>query len=138
MIKICVLTLLLLQAVPLRADTETEITTALDYYAEVWNEGDVEAIRGYYAPDFVLISRDGPISLQDRFEDIKTVMQDGQDRGELETSQVTVRELGEKHAVAYAYSRLKFKDGSELNTWFTTVYEKTPFCWKAILTQDKK
>lgn len=138
MMKICLVTLLLLSTGPLSADTRTEITTALDYYAEVWNEGDVEAIRGYYAPDFVLISRDGPVALKERFEDIKSVMQDGKDRGELETSRITVKELGDKHAMAYAFSRLKFKDGSELNTWFTTVYEKTPFGWKAILTQDKK
>jgi len=122
----------------LLADTKTEIETALEYFAEMWNEGDAEALRGYYSPDFVLITGDGPITLQERFEDIKTVMRDGQDRGLLETSEITVRELGAGHAMAYAFSSLTFKDGSSLSNWFTTVYEKTPFGWKAILTQDRK
>jgi ketosteroid isomerase-like protein len=136
--KIVILVSLLLLAGAVNADTKTEITTALDYYSEVWNEGDLEAIRGYYHPEFVLITRNGPIPLKERLEDLQAVMQEGQDRGELETSQVIVEELGEKYAMAYGYSSLKFKDGSALNTWFTTVYEKTPFGWKAMLTQDKK
>ena len=134
--KTVLLTLLLLLAGPLNADTKTEITTALDYFAEVWNEGDLEAIRGYYHPDFVLITDNGAIPLQQRLDDINSVTREGQDRGVLETSQITVRQLGEKYAMAYGYSTLKFKDGSAFNTWFSTVYEKTPFGWKAILTQD--
>jgi len=134
--KTVLLTLLLLLAGPLNADTKTEITTALDYFAEVWNEGDLEAIRGYYHPDFVLITDNGAIPLQQRLDDIKSVTREGQDRGVLETSQVTVKQLGEKHAMAYGYSTLKFKDGSAFNTWFSTVYEKTPFGWKAILTRN--
>lgn len=130
--------ILLLLSGPLLADTKSEIETALEYFAEMWNEGDAEALRGYYSPDFVLITGDGPVTLQERFEDIKTVMRDGQDRGVLETSQITVRELGAGHAVAYAHSSLTFRDGSSLGGWFTTVYEKTPFGWKAILTQDRK
>ncbi len=136
--KILLLVALLLLACAASADPKTEITAALDYYSEVWNEGDLEAIRGYYAPDFVLISRDGPISLQERFKDLKALMQEGQDRGVLEISQVTVKELGDKYAMAYGYTSLTFKDGSALSTWFTTVYEETPFGWKAMLTQDKK
>jgi ketosteroid isomerase-like protein len=136
MMKFMLLSLLLLLAGPLRADTESEIATALDYFSEVWNAGDLEAIRGYYHPDFVLINQDGATPLQQRLDDIKSVTSDGEDRGVMETSQVTVRELGEKYAVAYAYSVLTFKDGSAINKWFTTVYEKTPFGWKAILTQN--
>lgn len=136
MLKISTLSLLLLMSGPLVADTETEIKTALNYFSQVWNEGDLEAIRGYYHSDFVLITKDGVISLRQRLDDLETITRDGRDRGELETTRVTVKELGEKHAVAYGYSSLKFKDGSAFERWFTTVYEKTPFGWKAILTQD--
>lgn len=136
MMKTTVLSLLLLVSGPLFADTETEIKTALDYFSQVWNEGDLEAIRGYYHPDFVVITDNGPIPLKQRLDDLETVTRDGQDRGEMETTRVTVKELGEKHAVAYGYSSLKFKDGSAFNNWFTAVYEKTPFGWKAILSQD--
>jgi hypothetical protein len=134
--KMILLMLLLILAGPLSADTETEITTALDYFSEVWNEGDLEAIRGYYHQEFVLIGENGAVPLKQRLDDLESVTANGQDRGVLEVSQVTVRTLGEKHAMAYAYSALRFKDGSVIDTWFTTVYEKTPFGWKAILTQD--
>jgi hypothetical protein len=127
---------LLLIAGPLSADTKTEITTALDYFSEIWNEGDLEAIRGYYHPDFVLITQNGVITLQQRLADMDSVTQEGQDRGVLSYSDVTVKELEEKHAVAYGHSSLKFKDGSGIETWFTTVYVKTPFGWKAMLTRN--
>lgn len=134
--KIILMMLLLVLAGPLIADTETEITAALDYFSEVWNEGDVEAIRGYFHPDFVLVSQNGTVPLKQRMEDIKSITEAGQDRGVLEVSQVTVKALGEKHAMVYAFSVLKFKDGSAFERWFTTIYEKTPFGWKAVLTQE--
>jgi len=127
---------LLLASGPLSADTKMDITTALDYFSEVWNEGDLEAIRGYYHPDFVLITQNGVTTLQQRLADIDSVAQEGQDRGVLRYSDITVKELEGKHAVAYGHSSLKFKDGSGFETWFTTVYVKTPFGWKALLTRN--
>jgi len=127
---------LLLLAGPLYADTKAEITSALDYFAEVWNEGDLESVRSYYHTDFVLVTDHGIIPLRQRLADFESVTQEGKDHGELSTSQVTVKELGEKHAMAYGHSILKFKDGSSFETWFSTVYVKTPFGWKAILTSE--
>lgn len=134
--KTILLTILLILSGPLLADTETEIATALDYFSEVWNEGDLEAIRGYYHPDFVVVGKNGVVPLKQRLDDMKSVTENGQDRGLMEVSQVTVRALGEKHAMAIGFSVLRFKDGSTIDRWFTTVYEKTPFGWKALLTQN--
>ena len=36
--------------------------------------------------------------------------------------------------VAYGRFQLQFKDGTKLDGWFSTVYVKTPFGWKALLT----
>jgi len=127
---------LLLVVSPLRADTKTEILSALDYFGEVWSEGDLEAIRSYYHPDFVLIGSSGVIALPQRLADFESVTQEGKDHGELSHSQVTVKELEEKHALAYGRASLKFKDGSSIESWFTTVYVKTPFGWKAIVTSN--
>ena len=121
---------------PATADAESEITMALDYFAEVWNEGDIDTIRGYYHSDFQLITNDGTIALAQRIKDLEAIAQAGEDRGELRHSQVRVRALEERHALAYGQRSLKFKDGSALDTWFTTVYVKTPFGWKAILTHN--
>ena len=38
--------------------------------------------------------------------------------------------------MAYGRVALKFRDGSVLESWFTTVYVKTPFGWKALLTRN--
>lgn len=135
MIRILFLTLLLF-AVPAKADTKTEIVTALDYFSEVWNAGDLEAIRGYYHPDFVLVADDGVSNLAQRMDDLESIAQAGEDRGVLERSQIEVKVLDDAHAVAYGKLSLQFKDGSGFNTWFTTVYKKTPFGWKAILTHN--
>jgi ketosteroid isomerase-like protein len=134
--KICLITLLLLFVGPLSADTKGDITAAMDYFAEIWNEGDMEAIRGYYHSDFMLMTLTGPINLQQRLDDLAAIAEEGKDRGELELSQLTIRELDEKFAMAYGFRKLSFKDGSALDGWFTTIFEKTPFGWKALLTQD--
>ena len=126
----------LLMASPVIADTETEITTALDYFAEIWNEGDLNAIKGYYHPDFVLVTDAGSIAQGQRIDDLEAIAQAGEDRGVLEYSHIQVKALEDKHAMAWGELQLKFKDGSAINAWFTTVYVKTPFGWKAILTHN--
>jgi ketosteroid isomerase-like protein len=116
------------------ADTSAEIKSALDYYAEAWNEGDLELIRSYYHPDFVLVTPSGTRTLAERLGEIETVVKPGEDRGVLSHTEVTIREIEQKHAMAYGRFRLQFKDGTKLDGWFSTVYVKTPFGWKALLT----
>jgi hypothetical protein len=118
------------------ADTREEITTALDYYAELWNEADFEALRGYYDPAFVQITTRGVETLAQRFDDIGALTRSSGELGELSYDGVKVEELGERHAMAYGQLRLQFKDGSSIETWFSTVYAKTPFGWKAILAHQ--
>ena len=134
--KLLILLCCLLFTGPALADARNDITTAIDYYAEMWNEGDVEALRGYYHPSFVLITADGVIPLAQRIADLNTLAAPGQDRGELRYSNVEVTPLADGHALAYGQMRLQFKDGSSLASWFSTVYTKTPFGWKAILTHQ--
>jgi hypothetical protein len=105
------------------ADTEAEIKAALDY-------------RGYYHSDFVLVTPQGPVSLAQRNADIESITRSGEDRGELSYSGVKVRPLGDDHALAWGELRLAFKDGSSIDSWFSTVYVKTPFGWKAVLTHQ--
>jgi len=118
------------------ADTEGEITAALDYYAEMWNERDFEALRGYYDPDFVLVTSAGMVSLQQRLDDIKALGGSGKDAGEMSYAGVAVRALGDNHALAYGEVLLKFRDGSSIDNPFSTVYVRTPFGWKAVLTHQ--
>jgi hypothetical protein len=123
-------------ALPLQADTEDDIRTALEYYAQVWNDGEVDELSGYYDPSFVLVSDEGSIPLGQQIDDLRSVGAAGGDRGELKVSRVTVRSLGDSHAMAYGLMELSFDDGSAIGNWFTTIYKKTPFGWKAILTRN--
>jgi hypothetical protein len=118
------------------ADTDTEIRAALDFYAEMWNQDDVDALGGYYDPGFVLITDQGRIALGKRLDDLKAIGKDGGDRGTLSISDVDVAELGPKSAIAHGRIRLVFDDGSEIASWFVTAYRKTPFGWKAVLTRQ--
>jgi ketosteroid isomerase-like protein len=128
--------LFLLFATPLAADTESDIRSALDYYAEVWNEDDIAAIEGYYHPDFVLVTAEGVIDRARQLDGIRNLVGESGDRGRMDYSNVTVEELGDRHALAYGRVALRFKDDSVLESWFTTVYVKTPFGWKALLTRN--
>ena len=135
-VRFMILLCFLLLACSLPADTGTDISTALDYYAEVWNEGDLETIRAYYDADFVLVSNRGVESLAQRIGDIEILFHGGGDRGELSYSGVSVVPLADNLAMAYGKARLAFKDGSSIESWFSTVYRKTPFGWKALLTHQ--
>lgn len=136
LVRFSILLVCLHLASPLAADTREEITTALDYYAELWNEADFEALRGYYDPAFVQITTRGVETLAQRFDDIGALARSGGDLGELSHTGVKVEELGDGHAMAYGQLSLQFKDGSSIETWFSTVYAKTPFGWKAILAHQ--
>jgi len=135
-VRLPILIFCLLLSGPSLADTRDEITTALDYYAEMWNDGEFEALRGYYNPEFVLVTARGVEPLAQRFEDMNALLGAGEDRGELSYGNVKVTALADRHALAYGQMRLQFKDGSSIDSWFSTVYAKTPFGWKAILTHQ--
>ena len=131
-----VLLLALAVSLPLHADTETEIRTALDFFAQVWNEDDIEAMQGYYHSGFVRVTQQGRTDRAQHLKNIRTLIDDGGDRGRLGYSDVIVQELGTEHAIASGHMALTFEDGSAIDTWFSTVYVKTPFGWKAILTHN--
>jgi ketosteroid isomerase-like protein len=119
-----------------RADTRDEITAVLDYYAEIWNEGDLDALRGYYHEHFRLITANGVVTAEQRLADLATVAEGGSDRGQLRHADVEILALGDKHALAYGRLSLRFKDGSAIETWFSTTFVNTPFGWKALVTHN--
>ena len=72
LIRIVIAFAFFLMTSPVIADTEAEITAALDYFAEIWNEGDLDAIEGYYHPDFVLVTDAGSIAQGQLHKQVKT------------------------------------------------------------------
>jgi ketosteroid isomerase-like protein len=123
---------LVLFASSVQADTDSEIRAALKYLAEVWNEGDLGVFKSYYHSDFVVVSQEGPIALDQWLGDLEDIAEAGKDRGKLSHADIQVKSLGDDRALAWGRRSLSFKDGSGFDSWFTTVYVKTPFGWKAI------
>jgi ketosteroid isomerase-like protein len=128
--------LLLFLAGPVNADTKVEVLAVLDYYADMWNQGEVDALLGYYHQDFINVTDKGIVQRDQLIDDIGDIAQSGEKRSKLDFSELEVRTLGDDNAVAYGISRLKFDDGSSISNWFSTIYVKTPFGWKAVLTRN--
>jgi hypothetical protein len=133
---ISTITVLCLWCPALPADTQSDILAALDYYSEMWNDGDFDALASYYHKDFVLVTDDGPIASRERVSDLKRIAEGDGDAGRMTIDSVIVKELGEANALAFGQISLAFEDGSALSAWFTTIYLKTPFGWKAMLTRN--
>lgn len=133
----CVMFILLfLSPLSVSADSKTEISVAFEYLEQVWNEGDLEAIRGHYSSDFVFYSDSEELNLKQRIEDLAVIMEEGKDRGSLEFSNIQIRPLGDEHALAWGRTRLSFKDGTEFRSRFSSIYKKTPFGWKVVFTHN--
>ena len=96
--------LLLFLAGPVIADTKDEVLAMLNYYADMWNQGDVDALLGYYHQDFVNITDKGIVQRSQLIDDIGAITQSGEKRSKLDFSELEVRSLGEGNAVAYGIS----------------------------------
>jgi len=125
-----------LSAVSLAADPETEIRQMMEYFEDEWNEGELDSIKGHYHKDFVLVTSKVVLTKEQRVVDLEMLMDSDGDHGELEFSGVQVELLGDKHALVYGQSSLEFKDGTKLGSMFSSVYVKTPFGWKALMTHE--
>lgn len=130
------LSFLLFSGISGASEVQTEIKQMLNFFAEEWNEGDLESIRGRFHRDFILVTSDGIRNRQQRLDELGDVIAIGKDRGVLSFSEIEVKPLKEDYAVAYGRSRLKFKDGTELGSMFSSIYVNTPFGWKVILTHE--
>ena len=118
------------------SDPEIEIKQMLNFLADEWTEGDMDSIRGHIHRDFVLITSDGVRTREQRLNELEIVMAPGKDHGELSYSNIQVKPLTDDYVLAYGRSQLKFKDGTELSSVFSSVYVNTPFGWRVILTHN--
>ena len=135
-LKACFALCASLVSASLAADAESEIRSALDVTASLWSEGQVDTIADYYHKDFVLVSQDGVVSRQQHLDELRDIVSAGEDQGALNHSNIRVTPLDEDHALAYGRRTLVFADGSNMSNWFTTVYLRTPFGWKAVHQQN--
>lgn len=117
-------------------DASDEIKQLLNFVADEWNAGDLDSIRGQFHRDFVLVSSDNTRTRKERFDELEIIMAPDQDHGELSYSDIHVKSLSDDYVLVYGMSGLKFKDGTDLNSMFSSVYLKTPFGWKVVFTHE--
>ena len=116
--------------------TEVEIKSMLDFIAEEWSEGDLDSLRGIFHRDFVQVTDDGVRNREQRFSELEIIMTTGNDHGELSYTDIEVTPLTDDKVLVYGRSSLKFKDGTELGSMFSSIYINTPFGWKAVFTHQ--
>ena len=117
-------------------ETDVEIRQMLNYLAEEWNAGDLNSVRGRIHRDFVLFTPQGSRTREQRINELEDIMAPDQDHGELSYSDINVKPIDKDHALVYGKSRLKFEDGTEIDSDFSSIYLNTPFGWKLIFTHE--
>ena len=120
------------------SDIQIEIQQLLEYFADEWNLGELDSLRAHLHRDFVLISTEGDVTQNkdQRLKDLELIMAPDSDQGVLSFSGIHAEMLGEEHVLVFGRSNLKFKDGTEMGGMFSSVYVKSPFGWKVILSHD--
>lgn len=114
--------------------TEQEIRTLLDQSAASWNRGDLEGHLADNADSISFMTRKGPIVGKARTADAlrRSFFKDGKPLQQLRFEQVTVRPLGEGHALVVGRFVLEGGDLPEHSGWFSTVWERQAAGWRVI------
>ena len=103
--------------------TEREIRTMLDQSAVAWNRGDLDGHLADNADSISFMTRSGPIVGRTRTADALR-------RSFFE--QVTIRRLGEGHALVVGRFILDGGGQPEHSGWFSTIWERQAAGWRVI------
>ena len=115
---------------------QLDVTKALVAQAAAWNRGDLDGYVSFYkdAPDTIAVLS-GPVhGLQSIRNGYSLNFPRPETMGTLDESEVSVRELGERFALAtgkYHLTRSK-KGGGDTDGTFTDILEKTPAGWRIV------
>jgi ketosteroid isomerase-like protein len=114
--------------------TEREIQTLLDESAESWNRGDLDGHLADNADSISFMTRSGPIVGKARTAEIlrKSFFKDGKPMQQLRFEQVTIRRLGQGHALVVGRFILDGGGQPEHSGWFSTIWERQAAGWRVI------
>jgi ketosteroid isomerase-like protein len=115
-------------------NTETEIQALLDESAESWNRGDLDGHLADNADSISFMTRNGPVVGKARTADIlrRHFFKDGKPIQQLRFEQVTIRRLGQGHALVVGRFVLNGGGQPEQSGWFSTVWERQAAGWRVI------
>ncbi len=114
--------------------TEQAIQALLDQSAASWNRGDLDGHLADNADSISFMTRNGPIVGKSKTADAlrRGFFKDGKPIQQLRFQQVTIRRLGEGHALVVGRFILDGGGQPEQSGWFSTVWERQAAGWRVI------
>ncbi len=115
-------------------NTETEIQSLLDESAASWNRGDLDGHLADNADSISFMTRKGPVVGKHRTAEIlrNAFFKDGKPVQQLRFEQVTIRRLGNGHALVIGHFILDGGGQPEQSGWFSTIWERQAAGWRVI------
>jgi ketosteroid isomerase-like protein len=106
----------------------------LEASAVAWNRGDLDGHLADNADSITFMTRNGPLVGKDKTAGAlrKSFFRDGRPIQSLRFEQVTVRPLGEAHALVVGRFVLSGGGEAERSGWFSTIWEHRPEGWRVI------
>ena len=113
---------------------EPEIRALLEESAAAWNRGDLDGHLADNADSIMFMTGRGPIIGKDKTAEAlrRSFFRDGKPVQALRFEQVTVRPLGDRHALVVGRFILSGGGEPERAGWFSTVWERRAEGWQAI------
>ncbi|HEX6105787.1 MAG TPA: nuclear transport factor 2 family protein [Gemmatimonadales bacterium] len=113
---------------------EPEIRALLEESAAAWNRGDLDGHLADNADSIMFMTGRGPIIGKDKTAEAlrRSFFRDGKPVQALRFEQVTVRPLGDRHALVVGRFILSGGGEPERAGWFSTVWERRAEGWRAI------
>jgi ketosteroid isomerase-like protein len=114
--------------------TERQIQSMLDQSAESWNRGDLDGHLADNADSISFMTRNGPIIGKTRTADAlrRSFFKAGKPVQQLRFEQVTIRRLGNGHALVVGRFVLEGGGQEEHTGWFSTIWERQAVGWRVI------
>ncbi len=114
--------------------TRSEIQSLLDQSASAWNRGDLDGHLADNADSIEFMTRKGPIVGKAKTADAlrRSFFKDGKPIQQLRFEQVTIRPLGDEHALVVGRFILDGGGEPEHSGWFSTIWERQAAGWRVI------
>jgi ketosteroid isomerase-like protein len=115
-------------------DASTAVPAALKLSADAWNNADLAGHVRPYADSATFMGSNGPIQGRDRVGEslARSFWRDGKPRQQLSFDRITVRPLGDAHALTTGHFLLSGGGEADRSGWFSLTWEKSAAGWQIV------
>ena len=115
-------------------DASTAIPRALSASAEAWNKANLAGHIRPYADTATFMGGNGPIQGRERVGEslARSFWRDGKPKQRLSFDQITVRPLGDRHALVTGHFLLSGGGEADRSGWFSLTWEKSEAGWQIV------